>query len=187
MTGGGTLPIVGGRKRVTVPAPGETVVWEGRSLRGVTITAFEGPLVAYGLMATVIGFGLVIHHRWLGGVPLLAIGIYLMIGQFIFETKRRRHADYILTLDHAYIVHSWPWAHVVTVDLRRVGPSFLTIHKDGTGTITFGRVPDALAWWTPLRLAHPAFRYIDVAPDLMPIIRGEATEIRRLPPSQHEN
>lgn len=157
--------------------PGEQIVWEGRSRRRLTFNAYDFPLMTAGVMGAVIGVGLVLQGQLLLGLPILVAGAYLGGGQLIVETWRRRHTWYVLTLDHAYLVHSWPRQRTTTVDLRRCGPSTITHHRDGTGTITFGPFPTWLRWFGPARWEHPAFRFIDAADQMLPVLRGDAPQL----------
>ena len=158
--------------------PGEEVVWEGRSVRGVTFTGYDAPLVAVGALGAIVGFGFVLQGQVLIGLPLLIVGAYLGGGYLLVEAWRRRHTRYVLTTDHAFLVRERPVRRIATVDLRRCGPSTIRHHHEGSGTITFGPFPLALRWIGPLRWRRPTFRFIQGADLLLPVIRGDAASVQ---------
>ena len=84
--------------------PGEEVVWEGRSVRGVTFTGYDAPLVADGALGAIVGFGFVLQGQVLIGLPLLIVGAYLGGGYLLVEAWRRRHTRYVLSTDYALLV-----------------------------------------------------------------------------------
>lgn len=153
---------------------GEVLVWEGRPARGIRISAFDGPLICYGLLLSVVAVGLLVNGRMpvvsLGGIVL---GPYLVIGQFLVDAQRRAHTTYRLTMDHAYIVCRWPRERITTVDLRRIGPASIRDLSDGVGTIVFQPVPRLLMWIGPLRDRRPAFQLIEAPASVLRVIHGE--------------
>jgi hypothetical protein len=164
------------------PGPGEVVVWSGHPGHQWAIT----PLDAYGLlvggMAAVIGFGLVHQGRYLWlSIPLLLAGLALSVVRYVVDRWRRRHTSYVLTLDHAFITTEGLRTHTTVVDLRRVGPSRVYRHLDGSDTIAFGPLPSRVGFWEPMRWRRAAFHFITDADALMPVIRGESDEYGAAP------
>lgn len=177
-----------GRGEVEVPRAGETVVWEGRSRPGAQISLLDMVFGGAAMVGVLVGFSVLYDGNVALGLPMFAFGSYWYLVQYVIDPIRRRHVRYVLTLDHAYLVHRWPRHHTTVVDLRRCGPSALRHHRDSTSTITFGLSPRVERILAALAIHRPAFRRIEHGDALMPVIRGESdhvllVEIER-PPSR---
>ena len=168
---------MGGRERVG-PDPDEVVVWEGRPGNPWAVTQLDAYGLLVGSMTAIVAVGLIRQGRllWLS-VPLLLVGLGASVVHYPLVAWRRRRTTYVLTLDHAYVTTAGPLPRTTVVDLRRVGPSHLHRHLDGSQTITFGPEPKQASSWEPVRRRRPAFHSIADADALMPVIRGEAEEL----------
>ena len=74
----------------------------------------------------------------LGGLVMLIVGVYAVIGRFLLDGYMRRHLSYVVTDRRAIIARTGPWPTRLSLDLARLPHLELKEMPDGTGTILFG-------------------------------------------------
>jgi hypothetical protein len=74
----------------------------------------------------------------LWGVPFVLIGIYLMVGRFFVDAKRRTRTFYGFTRERAVIVSGLFVTRIKSVNLRTLAETTLEERADRSGTILFG-------------------------------------------------
>lgn len=120
---------------------GESILWKGKPEKGNIFTSRELILFPFSLM--VCGFSLFWEYLALQsgqlfpvlwGLPIVAIGIYMLIGRYIQTAYLRNKTFYVIT-DKKLIIKKGNKINMYNgCDLP---PMEVDIHKNGNGTILF--------------------------------------------------
>ena len=119
----------------------ETVLWKGKPEKGNIITRRETILFPFSLM--VCGFSLFWEYMALQtghllpiiwGLPIVAIGIYMLIGRYIQAAYLRNKTFYVITNKKLLIKKG---NKIKLYDGCDLPPMEVEIHKNGNGTILF--------------------------------------------------
>ena len=127
-------------------APGEQVIWQGAPRQGLMLQRSDAWMIPFSLMWG--GFALfwewmavVSNAPWffvLWGIPFVAIGLYLIVGRFFMDARRRSRTRYALTTERVLLAAGQ--RRIRSLPLRHLPEMALDENGDGSGTITFGSV-----------------------------------------------
>lgn len=120
---------------------GESVLWRGQPEAGHLFNTGNIPLAFFGLFF--LGFslfwewnaiesGIVFMMLW--GLPFVAVGAYLVFGQFIHAAYLRNKTFYVITNQRLLIKKG---RNISIYHANDLPPSTLRIHSNGNGTIFF--------------------------------------------------
>lgn len=125
--------------------PGEYVLWTGKPEKGNIFTAQNLTYFFFGIPWT--GFAIF----WttmamqgsplfaLFGLPFIAVGLYMLFGNFIYTAYMRKHTAYVITNKKIYRRMGRKTDNLAAA----VMPTYETvIHRNGNGTIRFPLVHD---------------------------------------------
>lgn len=121
--------------------PGESILWKGRPEKGNIITSRETILIPFSLM--ICGFSLFWEYMALQtgqlflifwGLPIVAIGFYMLFGRYIQAAYLRNKTFYVITNKKLIIKKGNKIQMYHGCDLP---PMEVNIHKNGNGTILF--------------------------------------------------
>lgn len=121
--------------------PGETILWRGKPEKGNIITRREIILFPFSLM--VCGFSLFWEYMALQtgslfpvlwGLPIVAIGIYMLAGRYIQAAYLRNKTYYVITTKKILIKKGNRINMYNSCDLP---PMEVEIHRNGNGSILF--------------------------------------------------
>ena len=125
---------------------GESLLWSGRPRQGLLIRRSDAFLIPFSLMWG--GFAIfweaaVIYAEggWfmtLWGIPFVLVGIYLMVGRFFVDAKRRSRTFYGFTRERAIVVSGLFGSRIRSINLRTLTETTLDERADRSGTILFG-------------------------------------------------
>ena len=73
------------------------------------------------------------------GIPFVLIGLYMIFGRFIYDSKKRSKTFYGLTNQRAIIVSGLLGKNVKSLNLRTLSDVSLSENANGYGTIVFGQ------------------------------------------------
>jgi hypothetical protein len=134
-------------------APGEQVLWsemprQGFVLRGgdafgIPFSLFWAGFVSY-WMYSVVTAGAPLFFLLVGSAFVL-VGIYVTVGRFFVDARRRSRTFYALTNERALIVTGSFGKKVKSIELKALGDLSLSERADGWGTIALG--PQAPFTW----------------------------------------
>lgn len=120
---------------------GESILWKGKPEKGNLFTSKELVLLPFSLMicgfslfweSLAIQTGQLFPVIW--GLPIVAIGIYMLIGRYIHAAFLRNKTFYVITNKKLIIKKGNKINMYHSCDLP---PMEVEIHKNGNGTILF--------------------------------------------------
>jgi hypothetical protein len=134
--------------------------------------------------ATVIRSGAPFFFK-LWGIPFVLVGLYIIVGRFFVDAKRRETTFYALTNERVIIISGLFSRDVRTLSLQALSDINLSLKSDGRGTITFGPSHPLASWYSGLawpgagryRNMAPTFETIDNAKQVYELIRRAQREI----------
>jgi hypothetical protein len=133
--------------------PGERLLWAGRPKQGTVFRGSDVFMIPFSLLWG--GFAIVweimalsIPHKEVGpqsvifplfGIPFVLIGLYMIFGRFIYDSRKRAHTYYGLSNQRAIIISGLFGRAVKSLNLRSLSDVSLSEKSDRSGTITFGQ------------------------------------------------
>lgn len=121
----------------------------------------------------------------LWGIPFVLVGLYIMIGRFFADSRRRAHTHYGITGHRVLIVRTTSGRDVKSIPVQNLSEVSLQEGSDESGTIVFGPMNASQAalsgsgWPGSGRHMPPTFDCIEDARRVYNIItklqRGEET------------
>lgn len=163
----------------------EQLLWAGQPKQGVTLRGSDAFMIPISLMwggfaifwevlALSIFFsaeetpplGAIIFPLF--GLPFVVVGLYMIFGRFIVDSKRRRKTFYGLTDQRIIVISGLFSRKIKSMNLRTLSDISLSEKSDRTGTITFGPIHPMSAWfgnmsWPGMPHAGPSFEMIQDA------------------------
>ncbi len=134
-------------------ASGERLLWAGIPKQGMTFRSSD----LYRVPISILYLGFAIFWEIsvlklpgdnagaagllfpLFGLPIVLVGLHLLFGRFIYDSKKRKKSFYGLTDQRAIIVSGIFKKGVQSLNLKALGDVSLSEKKDGSGTIVFGQ------------------------------------------------
>ena len=125
----------------------ERIRWVGRPKTGLTFQALDIFPTLFGMFwLAVIVPGFLGAWRSEDGppfpilfmVPFLLVGLYLVIGRFVFDAWRRSRTFYGLTEQRVIILSGWFSTSIKSIPIKSLPDLSLKEKSNGSGTIIFG-------------------------------------------------
>jgi hypothetical protein len=162
---------------------GERQLWSGTPRQGIALRPSDAFMIPFSLLWA----GFAFFWEWsviqsnapllfrLWGVPFLLVGVYVTIGRFWLDARRRARTTYAVTSDRI-IINSGAFAPTSkSLNLRTLSDVTLQERPDGSGSIMFGAVPPFAAMYAgtswPGVPVVPSFEMIPGARQVYAIIR----------------
>ena len=132
---------------------GEKLLWSGQPLGGIRFAPADAVSIPFSLAwggfaafwewnAIKMGAPLVFK---LFGVPFVLFGMYLVIGRFFADARRRSRTVYGVTADRIIIISGSADRQIKSLPLNTITELDLSERPDGSGTITLGGSATAMA------------------------------------------
>lgn len=135
---------------------GERLLWAGTPKQGVVLKGSDVFMIPFSLlwggfaifwefMALTMapkaqnapdGFALLFP---LFGIPFVVVGLYMIFGRFIYDSKKRKKTFYGLTDQRAIIISGVFSKNVKSLNLKTMSDVSLTEKANGYGSIIFGQ------------------------------------------------
>ncbi|NUO64273.1 MAG: PH domain-containing protein [Gemmatimonadaceae bacterium] len=171
---------------------GEQQLWAGMPRQGLVLRPSDAFMIPFSLMwagfavfweLSVVSSGAP-GFFVLWGIPFVLVGLYITIGRFFVDARRRARTSYAITSERV-IINSGVFSPVTkSLDLRTLSDVTLQERPDGTGTITFGAQHPFAAMYAgtswPGMPQTPSFEMIPDARRVYGILR----EAQRAPASR---
>jgi len=162
---------------------GERQLWSGVPRQGIVFRGADAFMIPFSLLwggfavfwevgvATSDAPGFFV----LWGIPFVLVGLYITVGRFFIDARRRARTTYAVTSDRV-IINSGFFANTTkSLNLRTLSDVTLQERFNGTGTITFGAVNPLFAMYAdtswPGVPQTPSFEMIRDARNVYNIIR----------------
>lgn len=124
--------------------PGEYILWKGRPERGFAVTPGEKWDMRIGLSwcggavlwMAVAFFNRASGHQLLYGLIFFCLGLFWLMGQPLWALWARRRTAYVITNKRIFRRRG---QRVDMLEGSAMPSTHLVIHKNGNGTIQFGR------------------------------------------------
>lgn len=125
---------------------GEILVWEGKPEQGIKLQKIDILMIPFSLMWG--GFAFFWEYMALSasapfffklwGIPFVLVGIYLIIGRFFYDAKRRENTFYGITKDRLIIKSGIFSTEISSLNLDNLSGLTLIEYGGGDGTIVLG-------------------------------------------------
>jgi len=177
----------------------ERLLWAGQPKQGVTFRGSDALMIPFSLMwggfaifwevmalsmffvadePPPVGVAIIFP---LFGLPFVLVGLYIIFGRFIVDSKRRAKTFYGLTDQRIIVVSGLFSRKIKSMNLRTLSDVSLSEKSDRTGTITFGPAHPMSAWfgnmsWPGMPQAGPSFEMIQDAKKVYEQLREAQSE-----------
>jgi len=130
-------------------ARGERLIWYGQPASGIRLRSSDVYLIPFSILWG--GFAFFWEYSVvtskappffvLWGIPFVAMGLYLIIGRFLYDASRRASTFYGVTDRRIIIITGSYERKVKSLNLATLPEMTLAERAGGLGTLTFGSVP----------------------------------------------
>jgi hypothetical protein len=165
--------------------PGERLLWHGRPVQGIVFKRADAFMIPFSLLwggfaffweYTVIATDKAPLFFRLWGIPFVGVGLYMIVGRFLFDAKQRATTFYGVTSQRVVIVSGMSSRKVKSLNLRTLSDLSLDERAEGKGSISFGPSNPFAQWtsgmvWPGMQQSAPTFELIDGARSVFEIIR----------------
>jgi len=125
--------------------PGEKLLWSGQPRSGLQFRWADRIIIPYSLLWVGFAIFVVRSHQSANGpffsrllvIPFTIIGLYLTVGRFFIDARKRARTYYGLTNERILIVTNLSARQVQSLALRGLPEMSLTERSDRSGTIVF--------------------------------------------------
>lgn len=127
-------------------ATDEKLIWTGRPKTGFVLRSSDAFLIPFSLFwagfavfwETSVVYGEAPFFFMLWGIPFLLVGLYITIGRFWVDAKKRANTIYGITSDRIIIKSGIFSRDIKSLNIRSLSDISLSEKKDGSGSITIG-------------------------------------------------
>jgi Bacterial PH domain len=171
---------------------GERQLWAGQPKQGLVFRAADTFMIPFSLLWG--GFAIFWEASVLTtnapgffalfGVPFVLMGLYVTVGRFFVDARRRANTTYAVTTERVLISTRWFSASTKSLNLKTLSDITLNERRDGSGTITFGPTNPLATmyggtWWPGLSQT-PSFEMIRDAKRVYDLIRDAQRDNRQV-------
>ena len=124
---------------------GEKLIWTGKPRTGIVFRSSDIYMIPFSLLwggfalfweTTVVASGALFFMLW--GIPFVLVGLYMIIGRFFVDAKKRANTVYGITADRIIIKSGVFRRDIKSLNIRTLSDITLTQKADNSGTITLG-------------------------------------------------
>ena len=124
----------------------EPLLWTGRPKIGIIFRSTDAFLIPFSILwcgfaifweSTAIAGGAPFFFM-LWGIPFVGIGLYMVVGRFFIDARKRRNTIYAITPDRILIRSGVFNTEVTSLNIRTISDINFTQKSDGSGTIVLG-------------------------------------------------
>lgn len=152
---------------------GEKLTWTGRPKAGIIFRASDAFLIPFSLLwcgfaifweSTVVFTNAPLLFK-IWGIPFVAAGLYITVGRFFIDAKKRAGTVYGITEDRIIIKSGIIRKDFVSFNVKAISDISFSQKTDGSGTITLGsqtyNYTRMQSWENSKRKQPPKLEFID--------------------------
>jgi hypothetical protein len=83
----------------------------------------------------------------LWGIPFVILGLYFMIGRFVYKRARKRKTYYAVTNKRVLVLTRFLGDNLQAANIHTIPIINRFLRSDGTGTVRFGNISTMAAWY----------------------------------------
>ena len=126
--------------------PDERLIWSGQPRGGIRFELSDLFYVPFSLLWAGFAFfwnfavwqsGGPLFAR-LFGIPFVLVGIYIVVGRFVYDALRRKNTYYALTNQRVMILTQLFSRKLQSIRIGLIDPISIDVGGNGVGTIAFG-------------------------------------------------
>jgi hypothetical protein len=150
----------------------ERLLWAGKPGSGIRFRSQDSFMIPFSLLWC--GFAIFWTYGasrnapvffWAWGLMFVAIGLYFVFGRFVTDAITRSKAAYGITDRRVLILSGFASRELKALNLKAIPEIALSIHRNATGTITFGSAGgnpfgSVRGWPGSSKTMPPAFEFI---------------------------
>lgn len=152
---------------------GENLLWTGKPKNGIVFRQADIFLIPFSILWCGFAVFWVIMALQAGlfalfGIPFVIVGLFLVFGRFIIDSKQRKNTTYGLTEDRIIIKSGITSKKVKSLNIKTLSDIEYSEKSDGSGTISFGSKNPMMIWgdgmnWWPGMKSNPQ---LDLIPNV---------------------
>ena len=125
---------------------GEKLIWAGKPKTGILLRSSDTFLIPFSLLwggfsvfweTSVITTDATVFFK-LWGIPFVLVGIYITIGRFFIDAKKRANTIYGITTDRIIIKSGIFSSEIKSLNIKTLSDITINQKSDNSGTITLG-------------------------------------------------
>ena len=125
---------------------GEKLIWTGKPKTGIVFRSSDVFMIPFSLLwggfalfweTGVIATGAPFFFK-LWGIPFVLVGIYITVGRFFVDAKKRANTIYGITSDRIIIKSGIFSREIKSLNIRTLSDITISQKADNSGTITLG-------------------------------------------------
>ena len=140
---------------------GEEILWTGRPERSAVVAGADAaaiPITVW-LGSSAIYAGVSLLHRLsaanslgqlvtslVGGIPFILMGLYLILGRFIYKAWRKTRTYYAVTNKRVLALTKIRGRHLLEEYIEEIPALHKSVRSDGIGSVYFARSPFMASW-----------------------------------------
>jgi hypothetical protein len=127
-------------------SPGERLIWTGKPRPGIILRSSDAIMIPFSLLwggfaffweATVLSTGAPFFMK-LWGIPFVLVGLYITVGRFFVDARKRANTVYGITQDRIIIKSGIFSRDIKSLNIRTLSDITINQKSDNSGTITLG-------------------------------------------------
>ena len=165
--------------------PSERLLWSGAPREGIRFRSQDAFLIPFSLVwcgfaifwtvTATRGGAPIFFTLW--GLMFVCVGLFFVFGRFVADARKRKTTSYGITGDRVLILSGLFSKELRSLNLRAIPEIALSVHSDGSGTISFGSSAFPTAsfrgWPGSEKMVPPAFEFIDSPQDVHRLVLAQ--------------
>ncbi len=164
------FPMERGERQLWAGAPGQGVRLRASDLFMIPFSLMWGGFAVFWETSVLRGGGPSFFSLF--GVPFVAMGLYITVGRFLVDARRRARTSYFVTSNRVVIIGGTFTPATKSLLLSTLSDVSMTERPDASGTISFGTVNPMMAMYGGMSWPGvPQVPSFEMIPDVRSVYR----------------